>query len=59
MHRTTSPLPSTSDRLLHAIDDASHLATILLQEVPTDPGYYLWHVANILQDSSSEVILVG
>ena len=43
-----------------ATDDASHLATILLQEVPTDSGNFSWHVANdhaVLQDSYSEVIL--
>ena len=43
-----------------ATDDVSHLATILLPEVPTDTGYFSYHVANdyvILQDSYSEVIL--
>ena len=46
-----------------ATEDASRLTTILLhfsQEVPTDSGYFSWHMANdraILQDSYGEVIL--
>ena len=43
-----------------ATDDPSHLATILLLDVPTDSGCFSCHVANdyvVLQDSYSEVIL--
>ena len=43
-----------------ATENASHLCTIILQEVPTYSGYFSWPVANdhaILQDCYSEVIL--
>ena len=60
-HGTTSPFPSTSDRLLAVtIDDTSHLAATLVQEVPADSGNFPWYMTDsiaVLEDSYSEVVV--
>ena len=51
---------SDSERLPTASDDASHLTTILLQEVSRDSWSLSLHIANdhvVLQDSYCEVFL--
>ena len=55
-HGTTSPFPSTSV----TIDDASHLAATLVQEIPADSGNFPWYMTNsvaVLEDSYSEVVV--
>ena len=60
-HGTTSPFPSTSDRLLAVtIDDTSHLAATLVQAVPADSGNFPWYMTDsiaVLEDSYSEVVV--
>ena len=60
-HGTASPFSSTSDRLLAVtIDDTSHLAATLVQEVPADSGNFPWYMTDsiaVLEDSYSEVVV--
>ena len=42
------------------IDDASHLAATLVQEIPADSGNFPWYMTNsvaVLEDSYSEVVV--
>ena len=42
------------------IDDASHLAATLVQEIPADSGNFPWHMTDsvaVLEDSYSEVVV--
>ena len=42
------------------IDDTSHLAATLVQEVPADSGNFLWYMTDsivVLEDSYSEVVV--
>ena len=42
------------------IDDASHLATTLVQEIPADSGNFLWYMTDsvaVLEDSYREVVV--
>ena len=42
------------------IDDTSHLAATLVQEVPADSGNFSWHMTDsiaVLEDSYSEVVV--
>ena len=42
-HGTTSPFPSTSSV---TIDDASHPAATLVQEIPADSGNFPWYMTD-------------
>ena len=42
------------------IDDASHLAATLVQEIPADSGNFPWYMTDsvaVLEDSYSEVVV--
>ena len=42
------------------IDDASHLAATLVQEIPADSGNFPWYMTDsvaVLEDSYSEVVM--
>ena len=42
------------------IDDTSHLATTLVQEVPADSGNFPWYMTDsiaVLEDSYSEIVV--
>ena len=59
-HRTTSPFPSTSDRLLSPLMIQVHLAATLVQEVPADSGNFPWYMTDsiaVLEDNYSEVVV--
>ena len=60
-HRTNSPFPSTSDRLLSPLTiRTSHLTATLVQEVPADSVNFLWGMTDsiaVLEDSYSKVVV--
>ena len=60
-HGTTSPFPSTSERLLSPLTmQLSHLAATLVQEIPADSGNFPWYMTDsvaVLEDSYSEVVV--
>ena len=60
-HGTTSPFPSTSDRLLSPLTiQVISLPLLHVQEVPADSGNFPWYMTDsiaVLEDSYTEVVV--